>query len=60
MAGKEKISCVALISGGLDSTLASAIIKAQGIEVLGVFFLHWLLSDRTQAESGKRRRKTAS
>lgn len=38
MAGKEKISCVALISGGLDSTLASAIIKAQGIEVLGVFF----------------------
>lgn len=38
MAEKAQISCVALISGGLDSTLASAIIKAQGIEVLGVFF----------------------
>jgi len=37
MDDKGKISCVALMSGGLDSILAAAVVKRQGIEVLGIF-----------------------
>ncbi len=36
--GDAPIGCVALLSGGLDSILAAALMKEQGIEVLGVFF----------------------
>lgn len=35
---REKIKAVAMISGGLDSTLAAKIIKDQGIEVHGINF----------------------
>ena len=36
MAGNEKIKAVAMLSGGLDSSLAVKIVADQGIEVIGV------------------------
>ena len=35
---KQPIKCVAMMSGGLDSTLAAKLIKLQGIDVQGVNF----------------------
>ena len=35
-AGPDGIRAIALLSGGLDSTLAAALVKATGIEVLGL------------------------
>ena len=37
------IKALALLSGGLDSTLAAAIIKQMGVEVLGVHMVHVFL-----------------
>lgn len=34
----EKIKAVGMLSGGLDSTLAAALVKRQGVEVFGVNF----------------------
>ena len=34
----KNIRCVALLSGGLDSMLAAAIVKNQGVEALGISF----------------------
>jgi len=38
MREKTRIGCVALLSGGLDSMLAAALMKEQGIKVFGVSF----------------------
>ncbi len=40
METKKPIKAVALISGGLDSTLAALIVKRQGIDVYGLHFVH--------------------
>ena len=36
----KPVRAVALLSGGLDSTLAAAVVKAQGIEVIGLRIRH--------------------
>lgn len=41
---------LAMISGGLDSTLAAKLIKDQGIEVIGICFRSYFLMKKMQRE----------
>lgn len=41
---------LAMISGGLDSTLAAKLIKEQGIEVIGICFKSYFFNEEMQRE----------
>ncbi|UCF05729.1 MAG: hypothetical protein JSV33_01435 [bacterium] len=43
-----RIKAIGLVSGGLDSTLAVAVLKRQGIEMLGIHFLNGFSSGMLQ------------
>ncbi len=53
----SKIRALALISGGLDSALAVKLVKEQGVEVVGVFFIDpfskWDLKTASKSPAGK-------
>jgi tRNA-specific 2-thiouridylase len=51
---ERKVKAIALISGGLDSTLALAIVKRQGIEVKAVNFYTGFCVTETQRRKGGR------
>lgn len=54
---KKKVKAIALISGGLDSTLAARVVMDQGIEVQGVCFVIGFASKDNKAfERGVRER----
>ncbi|MFL5274213.1 MAG: 7-cyano-7-deazaguanine synthase [Anaeromyxobacteraceae bacterium] len=50
----RKVKAIALISGGLDSTLALAVVKRQGVEVKAVNFYTGLCITETQRRKGGR------
>lgn len=48
----HKVKAVGLISGGLDSSLAAAVIKDLGVDVQGVYFsMPWGCCDKAKAQS---------
>lgn len=50
--GKNSVKAVGLISGGLDSTLATRIIKDLGVEVHGIYFaMPWGCCDKGKAQA---------
>jgi tRNA-uridine 2-sulfurtransferase len=51
---ERKVKAIAMISGGLDSTLALALVKRQGIEVKAVSFYTGLCITETQRRKGGR------
>jgi tRNA-specific 2-thiouridylase len=51
---ERKVKAIALISGGLDSTLALALVKRQGIEVKAVNFYTGFCITETQRRKGGR------
>lgn len=53
---KKAVRAIGLLSGGLDSMLAHAVIRAQGIEVRAVNFYTGLCIVETQRRLGRRRR----
>lgn len=53
---KRKVKAIGLLSGGLDSTLAHALIRAQGIEVKAINFYTGFCITETQRRMGKVRR----
>ncbi|MBR2979185.1 MAG: thiamine biosynthesis protein [Myxococcaceae bacterium] len=53
---KKPVRAIGLLSGGLDSMLAHAVIRAQGIEVRAVNFYTGLCIVETQRRLGRRRR----
>lgn len=55
-APKKAVRAIGLLSGGLDSMLAHAVIRAQGIEVRAVNFYTGLCIVETQRRLGRRRR----
>ncbi len=47
---RRSVRAIALLSGGLDSTLAAAIVKRAGIEVVGLTVKYFVNSDERRAE----------
>ncbi len=47
---KSKTKAIGMVSGGLDSAVAVGLIKAQGIEVVGVHYLNGFSADYLRAE----------
>lgn len=52
----RKVKAIGLLSGGLDSTLAHALIKAQGIEVKAITFYTGFCITETQRRMGRTRK----
>jgi len=53
---KQQIKAVGLLSGGLDSTLATKIVKDLGIEIYGVYFaMPWGCCDKAMATEAAER-----
>jgi tRNA U34 2-thiouridine synthase MnmA/TrmU len=53
---QRKVKAIGLLSGGLDSTLAHALIRAQGIEVKAINFYTGFCIVETQRRMGRTRR----
>ncbi len=53
---QRKVKAIGLLSGGLDSTLAHALIRAQGIEVKAINFYTGFCITETQRRMGKVRK----
>ncbi|MFN7133192.1 MAG: thiamine biosynthesis protein, partial [Myxococcales bacterium] len=52
---QRKVKAIGLLSGGLDSTLAHALIRAQGIEVKAINFYTGFCITETQRRMGRTR-----
>ena len=50
----RKVKAIGLLSGGLDSTLAAAVVKRAGIEVIGLYVKNMFVTDRRREEHLRR------